>query len=206
MKATCYSPIRTWHAVQMRFLDKTVLTHMRHLFLMLKVLGGEITLAEGTAFAYGGDLNLVGLAQPLSTLVNGDIQDVGTYGPGGSLDWDNTALTDQISLQSEARMDYTWRNDFGQFPPGKLDFMIYSDAVMSAEHSFILRTEDMSVSRLNEFNLNQNDTDGASDHLPVTVDFAIPLSTSACPAPFALNTSDISSSGATLSWIERWYC
>ncbi len=138
-----------------------------------KTTGGIIDLPKNTPFAYGGDLNLVGYAQQLNTLVTGDIQNVATYGTGASPDWDNTSLANNLTLQSDLRMDYTYRNDNGSYPPGKLDFILYSDAVMTAEKSFVLQTEVMSTSRLLQYNLNKDDTQTASDHFPVVKDFSI---------------------------------
>ena len=53
------------------------------------------TAADGdvpynTPVVYGGDLNLVGYAQQLTTLLTGDVQDEATYGAGGPPDWDGT--------------------------------------------------------------------------------------------------------------------
>ncbi|MGB1041611.1 MAG: T9SS type A sorting domain-containing protein [Flavobacteriales bacterium] len=138
-----------------------------------KTTGGLIDLPENTPFACGGDFNLVGYAQQLNTLVTGDIQDVATYGVGSPPDWDNTNLTHGSCLQSDKRMDYTYRNDNGNYPPGKLDFIIYSDAVMTAEKSFVLQTEVMSTSRLFSYGLNKDDTQTASDHFPVVKDFSM---------------------------------
>ena len=138
-----------------------------------KTVGGVIDLPQNTPFIYAGDLNLVGSSIPLTTLITGDIQDTVTYGNGAPLDWDDTNLTDQNIIQSDARMAYTWRKDNTQYPPGKLDFLIHSDAVINIEKSFILQTEVMSSSRLSQYGLNEFDTSNASDHFPVVSDFTI---------------------------------
>lgn len=141
--------------------------------LQLKEVGAGLGFTEFTPFIYAGDLNLVGYAQQLTTLLTGDIQNVNQFGPGGPLDWDGSDLTDQICRQTDKRMAYTWRNDQSPYPPGRLDFMIYSDKVMNAEKSFSLQTEVMSADRLALYNLNANDTGGASDHFPVVTDFSL---------------------------------
>ena len=69
-------------------------------------------------------------------------------GNGAPLDWDNSDLTDVLCRHADARMDYTWRNDGSAYPPGRLDYMIVSDAVMTVQKSFTLRTEEMSAARL----------------------------------------------------------
>ncbi|MFT6726682.1 MAG: endonuclease/exonuclease/phosphatase family metal-dependent hydrolase [Flavobacteriales bacterium] len=143
-----------------------------------KSIGGIVDLAPNTGFVYAGDLNLVGWAQQLNTLVTGDIQDTGAWGPAGALDWDNTDLTDQICMQTDKRTAYTWRKDSGgSYPPGRLDFIIYSDAVMSASKSFTLQTEIMPPARLATYGLAINDTGSASDHFPVVIDFSMEMVT-----------------------------
>lgn len=140
---------------------------------ILDIKAGNIGIPENTPFVYGGDLNLVGYSQQLTTLITGDIQDEQEFGQGGFLDWDDTPLTDQICRQTDKRMAYTWRNDYSSFPPGRLDFVIFSDAVMSAEKSFALQTSVMPQDRLDLYGLDANNAEEASDHFPVTVDFAI---------------------------------
>lgn len=138
-----------------------------------KAAGGDITLPANTPFVYGGDLNLVGFSQQLTTLKTGDIQDTVSYGQGGPLDWDASDLTEENCIQTDIRMGYTWRSDGQNYPPGKLDFIIFSDYTLTAEKSFVLQTEVMSTSRLNLYGLNQSDTSNASDHFPVVTDFSI---------------------------------
>lgn len=138
-----------------------------------KTNGGIIDLAEGTPFVYGGDLNLVGYAQQLTTLLKGEIQNTSFYGPGGPTDWNDTDITAPLCLQTDKGMDYTWRNENSIFPPGKLDYIIYSDAVMNVEKTFVIQTEVMPPDRLELYGFNQNDTKSASDHFPVIADFSI---------------------------------
>ncbi|MEE9349765.1 MAG: T9SS type A sorting domain-containing protein [Flavobacteriaceae bacterium] len=125
-----------------------------------KTPGSQIDLPQNTPFVYTGDLNLVGSSSPLTTLVTG-------------LDWDNSNLTDENAIQTDNRMAYTWRKDNTQYPPGKLDFTIFSDAVMSAQKSFVLQTEIMPTSRLQLYGLDALDTSMASDHFPIVTDFQI---------------------------------
>ena len=138
-----------------------------------KAPGGIITLENNTPFMYSGDLNLVGYAQQLITLKTGDIQNTANYGNGAPLDWDDTDLTEQNCLQADERMGYTWRSDGQGFPPGKLDYIIFSDHTLSAQKSFVLQTEVMPLERLTQYNLAPFDTINASDHFPVVTDFSI---------------------------------
>ena len=143
-----------------------------------KTTGGVIDLTEGTPFVYGGDLNLVGYAQQLTTLITGDIQNTATYGNGDYPDWDDTEVTDLVSLQTDNRFAFTWNSETSRYPAGKLDFMLYSDAVTTAEKSFVLRTEIMPAARLQQYGLAQDDTESASDHYPVVADFSMPTTLS----------------------------
>ncbi len=133
--------------------------------------GGTVDLPQNTPFIYAGDLNLVGFAQQLETLLTGDIQNTGTYGSGQTYDWDGTNITDAVPPQADIRMAYTWKDEWTTYLPGRLDYMLYSDAVMTVEKAFTLQTEALSTDRLNLYGLSANDTSQASDHFPVVTDF-----------------------------------
>jgi endonuclease/exonuclease/phosphatase family metal-dependent hydrolase len=139
--------------------------------------GGIIYLSENTPFVLIGDLNLVGLRQQLTTLVTGEIMNTQMFGDGAPPDWDETDLEDIIAQQTDKRTAYTWRNDNSSFPPGRLDFQIYSNSVMSMEKVFGIQTGVMSPARLAQYGLLQFDTRNASDHLPKVTDYSINLST-----------------------------
>jgi len=137
-----------------------------------KTSGGVIDLPEYTPFIILGDLNLVGDRQQLTTLVTGDIINTQFFGNGGPPDWDGTELEDLFAQHTDKRTAYTWRNDNSSFPPGRLDFQIYSNSVMSVEKSFIIQTEIMSADRLTQYGLQQFDTRNASDHFPKITDYS----------------------------------
>jgi hypothetical protein len=136
---------------------------------------GGTYLPPSTPFAVLGDLNLVGDAQQLKTLTIGDIVNSDIYGPSHPPDWDKTGLTDLHLLQSGARMTYTWQVDDGGFWPGKLDFFIYSDSVLTVVNQFILNTGTMSAEQLAWWELEAGDTGAASDHLPIVIDVVLPV-------------------------------
>ena len=136
-----------------------------------KTPGGEITVSENTPIVFLGDMNLVGNSQQYYTIIEGDIQDADSYGEGGFPDWDNSELEDVICRQTDKRMAYTWRYDGSEYPPGRLDFIFYTNSVMSTNKSFTLQTEIMSDQRLENYGLLWNDTKEASDHFPVVADF-----------------------------------
>ena len=144
-----------------------------------KTPGGEITILENTPIVFLGDMNLVGNSQQYRTIIQGDIQDIDSYGEGSLPDWDNSELEDVICRQTDKRMAYTWRNDSSEYPPGRLDFIFFTNSVMSAAKSFTLQTEIMNDERLLNYDLLLNDTNEASDHFPViagswTIDTRLP--------------------------------
>jgi len=131
--------------------------------------GGAV--AQGTPIVYAGDLNLVGYAQQLETLLSGDIVQTNAYGVGALPDWDGTAWADALPRQTHDPFTYTWRDDGNSnFPPGRLDFLLYSDAVLSLEHGFVLRSEVLPADVLAASGMLADDTGGASDHFPVVCD------------------------------------
>ncbi|MBT8379222.1 MAG: endonuclease/exonuclease/phosphatase family protein [Ignavibacteria bacterium] len=144
-----------------------------------KTPGGIIDLPSETPFVMLGDFNLVGDRQQLITLTTGEIINTQLFGNGGAPDWDDTDLDDILSQQSDKRTAYTWRNDQSSFPPGRLDFQIYSNSVMSVEKNFVIQSEVMSQNRLNQYGFQMFDTETASDHLPKVTDFSFDFITNA---------------------------
>ena len=136
-----------------------------------KTPGGTLDVPAGTMLLVTGDLNLVGDSQQLRTLTTGDIVDEGTFGPDFAPDWDGSGLADLVSSQTEKRFAYSWRNDFGSFAPGRLDFFIYSDSVVAVGNHFLLYTPEMSPGELALHGLQSGDVTTVSDHLPHTADF-----------------------------------
>ena len=154
-----------------------------------KTIGGVIDLPINTPIIFSGDMNLVGYSEQYYTIVNGTISDTAAFGNGGFPDWDNTPLKDQVCSFNENDMTYTWDDSspsVGDFPPGRLDFVFFTNSVMSVDKSFILSTEHMSNALLSQNNLLWNDTKIASDHFPVIVDFVLPILTG-CNDPDACN-------------------
>jgi endonuclease/exonuclease/phosphatase family metal-dependent hydrolase len=135
--------------------------------------GGQINLVPETPIVITGDLNLVGFARQLDTLLTGDIADQGTYGPDFPPDWDGTDLLDIVAQQSEKRMGYTWRSDTSSFWPGRLDFIIATDSVVDVGNRFILYTPEMSPGERAANGLLAGDS-YASDHLLFSADLRSP--------------------------------
>jgi len=134
---------------------------------------GPFDLPEGTPMFHVGDFNFVGYQEQIETVTAGDIQDEATYGIDHPLDWDGTAITDLFSRHTHKRMAYTWRSDGSSFNPGKLDYVLYTDSNLSILKHFVLNTLVMPDSVLNEWELEAEDTNEASDHLPRIVDFMV---------------------------------
>ena len=134
---------------------------------------GPFDLPEGTPMFHVGDFNFVGYREQIETVTAGNIQDEGNYGNDFPLDWDGTAITDLFSRQTHKRMAYTWRSDGSSFNPGKLDYILYTDSNLSILNHFVLNTLAMPDSILNEWELEAEDTNEASDHLPRIVDFMV---------------------------------
>jgi hypothetical protein len=132
--------------------------------------GGSVTLDEDTPILITGDMNFVGLAQQLNSFLTGDIVDEGTWGEDFDPDWDGSTLTNLISIQTEKRMAYTWRKNYGSNWPGHLDFMIYSDSVVDVGNHFILYTPEMSADSLDAYGLSASDSN-VTDHILVCADF-----------------------------------
>jgi endonuclease/exonuclease/phosphatase family metal-dependent hydrolase len=131
--------------------------------------GGRVP--EGTPIVVAGDMNLVGGARQVRTLVAGEIVDEATYGSSGPLDWDGTPLADAEPLHAGGYDTFTWRDARSSFAPGKLDYIVYSDSVLELENAFVLSTEDLAPEVLERYGLRPGDTLVASDHLPVVADF-----------------------------------
>jgi endonuclease/exonuclease/phosphatase family metal-dependent hydrolase len=140
-----------------------------------KTGGGSVTLQKNTPIIIVGDMNFVGLSQQLKTLLTGDIVNESQYGTDFQPDWDATALSDCISTHNSSRAAYTWRSDTSDYPPGRLDYIIYTDSVIQTSHHFILWTPDMTPEELIQYGLNADDTASASDHLPHVADFHTPM-------------------------------
>jgi hypothetical protein len=145
--------------------------------------GGSITVPFGTAFVITGDLNLVGLSQQLRTLRTGDIVNNATFGADFAPDWDATPLRDLVSSQTDQRFAYTWRSDTSSFAPGRLDFIIYSDSVVSTGNHFSLYTPELPAPRLAQYGLQAADVTTVSDHLPHVADFRPNIPTDAGEIP-----------------------
>ncbi len=144
-----------------------------------RTAGGSITLPTGTPMIVMGDLNLVQSPQPLTTLLDGNVQDNVTFGADSAPDWDgsnNSVLTPFHNVTGSDT--YTWRNDGSSFAPSRLDFITYTDSVLNSTHSFILNTTTMTAGDLTATGLQLLDScfdniGSEFDHLPLVADFTV---------------------------------
>jgi endonuclease/exonuclease/phosphatase family metal-dependent hydrolase len=120
-----------------------------------------------------GDFNLVMTKTPLDTLANGSIVYSG-FGDDFSPDWDGGPLADALPRHTHRAMTYSWRSDYSDYWPGRLDFVLYTDSLMELVTAFVVDTGTLPSSVLEASGLTANDTYRASDHLPLVVDFRIP--------------------------------
>ena len=128
---------------------------------------GPIPIEEGTPVVLIGDKNLVGPRVHLKTLLKGEER---------KPDWDSTPLADLHPYHSSAPRSYTWRSyRRAGFGPGRLDYVIYTDSVLEPIGGFILATDSMSEAALERHGLRRDDTDVASDHYPLVVDFRLKM-------------------------------
>ena len=161
--------------------------------------GGVGEVAFNTPFTFSGDMNLVGYAEQYLTILNGTISNTSQYGEGGFPDWDDTPISDVICRLTERTSSHTWRKNTpnlgpGEYAPGRLDFIFYSNSVLDVTKSYTLATREMSPEVLIQNGLDVDDTYLSSDHLPIVSDFALTTnssSVSGCLYPSALNYSEI---------------
>lgn len=138
----------------------------------LKQGKSPFSVAEDTPIAILGDMNFVGDAQQPQTLRTGQIINTEQFGDPAAPDWDGSSLLDTKPRQVASPMHTTWIFAESPFPPGRLDYAYVTDSVLEVVHEFVLYTPVLSEEMLTRHDLQAQDTDVASDHLPVVIDIA----------------------------------
>jgi len=110
----------------------------------------------GATRVIAGDLNLVGSRPPLDLL-------------RASLDADASDLSVVLPVVLGDNTVTTWRDGGQGFAPGRLDYLVYSDATADIANAFVLDTARLSDESLARLGLDRTDSE-ASDHLPLIVD------------------------------------
>jgi endonuclease/exonuclease/phosphatase family metal-dependent hydrolase len=128
---------------------------------------------RNTPLIFVGDLNLVGDTAQLTTLLTGNIADETQFGPDHLPDWDATPLADLTPRQTHTPFAYTWRDDRDTFAPGRLDYILYTDSLLTPTQSFVFFTAILPPALLAQYGLEPGDSLLASDHFPVVVDFLL---------------------------------
>ncbi len=137
---------------------------------------GPASINDGSPYMFLGDMNFVGSATQLNSLITGNIISNFIYGKDVSIDYGDGEMQAAIAYNTSDPGLFTWYNPEGSFPPGRLDFIIFTDSVLDNVNAFSLDTRKMLDSELQENGLNRFDTSIASDHLPVVCDFRFGLS------------------------------
>ena len=141
--------------------------------MMAWIVQNEGNLTVNTPIVYAGDLNLVGYAQQLETLLEGNIVQTQTYGQGGMPDWDGTAWADALPSSHISPSPTRGRTTRRQLPAWTTGLCV------------VQRRCDRPRTRLRARNRNVARGGGgiwpharrhpsASDHLPVVMDFSMP--------------------------------
>lgn len=107
----------------------------------------------------GGDFNLVGSYAPVDRMAR-------------ALDPDGSDLASAFPLRLDGRTATTWRAP-GPFTPGRLDYVLFSRSSLEAVRSFVFDAADLTGRWRRESGLRADDSDIASDHLPVVVDLRL---------------------------------
>jgi endonuclease/exonuclease/phosphatase family metal-dependent hydrolase len=105
-----------------------------------------------------GDHNLVATWRPLTTL--GEI----------GIAVGRRPLSVAEVLQLDGATAATWDGNGGQFPPGRLDWLSYSDATLQVLGGFVFDVADLGERWRVAHHLEPDDSRKSSDHRPVVVD------------------------------------
>ena len=133
---------------------------------------GQIPIAKNTAIIILGDMNFVGKNRQRRTLIEGDISNEYLYGNDFLPDWDGTFFEDTKPVTTGFPATFTWNSDYSSYPKGRLDYIIYSGSVLQKENGFVLFTRLLTRDILDTYQMNPEDSDNASDHFPVFIDFS----------------------------------
>lgn len=130
-----------------------------------------------TPFIITGDFNFVGEAQNITSILEGDIFYEATYGSDFAPDIDGSKLNDVNPYATGMPGNQTWYSPYGGYVGGKLDFFFYSGGGLRVENSFVLDTRGMKPEELEFYDLEENFSIEAADHLPIIADFSFGVTT-----------------------------
>ena len=136
-----------------------------------RTAGGNVDIPHGTPILLMGDANFVGLESDRRTLTHGEIVDRDTYGEPFLPDWDDTPFADLVPRHTHRPYTFTWHGD--DFPPGRLDYVLYGDSRLQIGNRFVLFTPDLPLDVLQRYGLEAEDTNIVTDHLPLVADLIV---------------------------------
>ena len=128
-------------------------------------------LQEDTPYLICGDMNLVGWASQLNSLITGDIKNNTFYGPDVQMDWDENGMADVRPFSTGFNGAFTWYDPSSSFYPGRLDLILYTDAILNVLNAYVLNSAGLNQSEQVDFQINDNYSVTTSDHMPVVSDF-----------------------------------
>ncbi|MGE5357005.1 MAG: endonuclease/exonuclease/phosphatase family protein [Deltaproteobacteria bacterium] len=134
---------------------------------------GPFNIKKNTPIIITGDTNFVGSKRQRITLTQGDIVNESKYGKDFLPDWDNSFLEDVKPFTTGYSAAFTWYSPWSSYPAGRLDYIFYTGSVLQLENAFVLCTDNLSRDILDNYQLNNEDSANASDHLPVVADFSL---------------------------------
>jgi hypothetical protein len=140
-----------------------------------KTSGRPFYLEDKTPVMIMGDMNFVGDPQQAKTLLEGDIFHEDIYGNDHTPDWDGTSIEDAKPLTSNLphTFTHTGYGSPGTHSNGRLDYIFYTGSVLDLKNSFVMYTPAMPSDILKTSNIHRDDSQIASDHLPVIGDFKL---------------------------------
>ncbi|MEM1445535.1 MAG: endonuclease/exonuclease/phosphatase family protein [Planctomycetota bacterium] len=133
-------------------------------------------LPDRTPIIALGDYNTASGNAPVENLANGNYTNNTRFGPDAPPDWDGTPLTIVEARHNVAGLDtFTFRNGNTR---SRLDWIAYTDSVLTLAQAFVLNTTGMSSPDLAAAGLERRDivfdTDSSRwDHLPVVADYQL---------------------------------
>lgn len=130
-------------------------------------------ISSQTPIIISGDMNLVGYKEQYDLL----LKSADFFGHNvvnnsfSEEEMNQLKITDAIPFSLNTNSSVTWRDPKSSYPPGRLDYVFYSNQNIKVTQKVIFDTETMLPKDLNKYNLKLQTTSQASDHLPLVIDF-----------------------------------
>ena len=132
----------------------------------------SFSIRDGDAAVFAGDYNLVGYRRQLESIRDGVFVDASrgaNFKPGRG----EGSLRDPPLRHTHRRLAYTWRRASSSFSPGRLDLILFTGDALALEKGFVVDTGSMRSKTRKKLGLNRRDSELASDHLGLVVDFSV---------------------------------